>query len=553
LVYFYYTFFHQVVHQEEQERERPSGREEAGVIGQKVASAAGEESWRLKEELRQTKDYLENLLNYANAPIIVWDADFRITLFNRASEKLTGWSSGEVAGKPIDILFPEETRDQALSHIKKASLGDRWEVVEIKILDVRGGIHVLLWNSSTLRSPDGEIKATIVQGHEITRRKRAEEALRESEEKYRQMFETMTIGVVYQDARGTIVSANPAAERILGLSLDQMMGRTSLHPEWKSIREDGTELPGPEHPAMVALRTGKKTGPLIMGIFNPATHCYSWISVVAIPLYAPGNETIKQVYTTFEEISERKKAEEALKKSEAQLRELNATKDKFFSIIAHDLKSPFNTILGFSKILIERVSENNLDGISKFSELIHQSAKRAMDLLTNLMEWSRSQSGRIEFSPERFRLNLLIGEVTELLMDHARQKSISVDLLVPEGIWIYGDLAMISTVIRNLLDNAIKFTRPGGAIIITVEERPGETEIAVEDDGIGLSEENAGKLFRIDDSYSIPGTDNESGTGLGLILCREFIGRHGGRIWVESNNKKGCTFRFTIPKQFHKN
>ncbi len=247
-------------------------------------------------------------------------------------------------------------------------------------------------------------------------------------------------------------------------------------------------------------------------------------------------------------VIERRRAKEDLEKSEANLRESNATKDKFFSIISHDLKSPFNAIVGFSDILVEQVREKNLEGIEEYAKIIQDSSQRAMDLLMNLMEWSRSQTGRMEFSPQYLDIDVLINDATELLSDVAHQKLIAISRELPQNIRVFADKAMIGTLLRNLISNAIKFTYPGGSIVVSAEQKQDELKVTISDNGIGINADAMGKLFRIEESYSTKGTQNEQGTGLGLILCKEFIEKHGGKIWAESEVGKGSKFSFTIPK-----
>lgn len=261
-------------------------------------------------------------------------------------------------------------------------------------------------------------------------------------------------------------------------------------------------------------------------------------------------------------VIERKRTEEELEKSyslvaatlesltekEANLRELNATKDKFFSIIAHDLKSPFNGILGFSNILNEQLKLKDYDGIEEYSAIIHQSSQRAMNLITNLIEWSRSQSGRMDFNPDYVEISSLLNEIYEISNVAAREKSISLKMEIPRHLSVLLDKEMISSVIRNLISNAIKFTHPGGEIIVRAELLNHDLQISVKDTGVGIASQNLVKLFRIDETYSVTGTNNEKGTGLGLILCKEFVEKHKGKIWVESKVDKGSTFFFTIPK-----
>jgi signal transduction histidine kinase len=237
-----------------------------------------------------------------------------------------------------------------------------------------------------------------------------------------------------------------------------------------------------------------------------------------------------------------------LKESEAQLRELNATKDKFFSIIAHDLKTPFNAIIGFSELLVVQVKNKDYDEAEKYAEIIQHSSQRAMELLRNLLEWSRSQTGRMEYHPEQVNLVQIINDTLTLLRDYSQQKTISISRKLPDHIQAFADKDMISTILRNLISNAIKFTSPCGDIVLAAEQKQDELIISVKDTGIGIKKEDLEKLFRIDVSHSTTGTLNEKGTGLGLILCKDFVEKHKGRIWAESEPGVGSTFYFTIPK-----
>jgi len=230
-----------------------------------------------------------------------------------------------------------------------------------------------------------------------------------------------------------------------------------------------------------------------------------------------------------------------------ELLKSNDQKDKFFSIIAHDLKSPFNSILGFSEILCEQVAEKNYQGIVEYSDIIQQSSKRAMDLLMNLVEWSQSQIGRMVFNPEYFVIGELIDEVILLLSDAAKLKSIIIrKALLPNTI-VYADKNMISTVLRNLISNAIKFTHLNGEIIIPIVKKEGEIIVSVDDNGVGMTQDKIDRIFQIDENYSTPGTQNEKGTGLGVIICKKFVEKHGGKIWVDSKVGIGSTFYFSLP------
>lgn len=229
------------------------------------------------------------------------------------------------------------------------------------------------------------------------------------------------------------------------------------------------------------------------------------------------------------------------------LKELNATKDKFFSIVSHDLKTPFISINGFANILIENVQNKDLSKAEKYTEIILGSSQNAIDLLSNLTEWSRLQTNRISFNPKEIDISSIVREVTELMNAPAQQKSITINTGVPAGLKIYADKEMLGTILRNLISNSIKFSNPGGRIDISVIRKKDEVMVEVKDLGTGMKKDLIDKLFRIEETVSLPGTLNENGTGLGLILVKEFVSLHGGKIWVESEFGKGSRFIFSLP------
>jgi signal transduction histidine kinase len=249
-----------------------------------------------------------------------------------------------------------------------------------------------------------------------------------------------------------------------------------------------------------------------------------------------------------EEIETRKLVEEKLKKSELRLQELNTSKDKFFSIIGHDLRSPFSTILGFSELIIQSVQQKDFEKVDQYGLYIYKASEKAFALLNNLLEWSRLQTGRITFNPKWFKLEHATDEIIDILLSSAKRKEINIISEIHPELQIYADRNMISTILRNLVSNAIKYTPNNGEIRLTAIKSENQVMFSVSDTGIGIEKENINKLFRIDINYTTQGTADESGTGLGLILCKEFIDRHNGTIKVESENEKGSRFIVTLPQ-----
>lgn len=239
--------------------------------------------------------------------------------------------------------------------------------------------------------------------------------------------------------------------------------------------------------------------------------------------------------------------EKKVEERTSQLRDLNATKDKFFSIIAHDLKNPFNALMGFSSLLIDDYDAFDDDERKDLIQTMSDASENAYKLLENLLEWSRSQTGSIKWFPEFIQLDKIANLTIDLLKNQAMNKDISIKGVVPANLTAYADGNMVTTVIRNLMSNALKYTPKGGEVKLYANQQKDHVEVTIEDNGVGIRKEDLDKLFRIDVNFSTNGTNNEMGTGLGLILCREFVEKNGGKIWVESEEGKGSKFKFTLP------
>jgi signal transduction histidine kinase len=236
-----------------------------------------------------------------------------------------------------------------------------------------------------------------------------------------------------------------------------------------------------------------------------------------------------------------------LEKYAAELKELNATKDKFFGIIAHDLKNPLSSLIGASELLINYVNQLDKDNILNISMLLHGSAQQGYALLENLLEWSMTQTGKLEFVARKMIVNEVIKDTISIFKTQATNKNVELQCKINGILEAEIDKNLISSVLRNLLSNAIKFTPKNGKVFIHAHKIQDNIEISVRDSGIGIPEEIGNSIFRIDVKYTREGTEQEKGTGLGLLLCREFVEKHGGKIWVESKLGEGSDFKFTIP------
>ena len=237
-----------------------------------------------------------------------------------------------------------------------------------------------------------------------------------------------------------------------------------------------------------------------------------------------------------------------LAESESKLKEINLSKDKLFSIIAHDLRSPFQPLLSISELLSDEINTLSKDEIVNFSQEIYKILKKQYSLLVNLLEWSRIQTGRIEYHPTKVNLNEIAEDVINILKVNAIKKQIIVNNKIKNEQFVSADSNMLQSILSNLISNAIKFSYPDGVINISSKEKEDEIIVSVEDNGVGISEENKQKLFKVDGQFTTAGTSQEQGTGLGLLLCKELIEKHSGRIWIESKENHFTKINFSLKR-----
>ena len=255
------------------------------------------------------------------------------------------------------------------------------------------------------------------------------------------------------------------------------------------------------------------------------------------------NETI----VISSDISKLKKSEIQLKQNSEELKQLNADKDRFMQILAHDLRNPFNVLLGFSDLLLRNFKNYDDDLIKYYLDIIKQTSEKTYLMLDELLLWSKSQAGKLPFEPSSISLSELIAAIYSETKTNAQRKNITIKLSVPDNFQIVADCNMLKTVIRNLVSNAIKFTRKDGEIKIMSHIDSGNVVIAVADNGVGINKTDQAKLWNSSKPHTTVGTENEKGTGLGLLLCKDFVEKHGGKIWVESEEGFGSNFKIQLP------
>ncbi len=445
------------------------------------------------------------------------------------------------------------------------------QVCELKL--ARGdGTHLWVQLAGTVfQDEDGNPVSRLTISDITDRKKEALEELRKSEEKHRLLFETMAQGVIYRDSDGKIISANPAAERIFGLSLEQMQGKTLIGQGWQMIEEDGMAVPGTDHPAMIALRTGQTVGPVIKGVFRPDKNNHVWLSITAIPLFKPGEEKPYQAYSTFTDITRHKQAEEALieniarlKESEQKLKEAreeaeqaNRAKSIFLANMSHEVRNPLNVITGMTGLLCEA----NLAGpLKEYACMARDSADHLLAIINDILNFSRIDTGKLEIVASRVKLAREVESIVLTIKNQAAEKGLEFlyhfDGQLPEEVLL--DPGRLKQVLINLIDNAIKFTREGTIELhVWLEEgessdvnEPGkqrEIAFAVKDTGPGIFGEEQNYIFGSFNSLDQGEHYGSSGTGLGLAISKNLVELMGGRLWLESKPGEGSAFYFTLP------
>ncbi len=484
------------------------------------------------------------LFDLSPSPIIIVDLQTRnIIDWNLAALNLLGYTPREMKKNKLGTLHEKHVYDRTRVEVEMQLIRKGRFSVETVWIEKNGReIPVNLYGGYLELKKKNLVQ---IYAYDISEKKKAEKELLENLEIRTALFEGSRDPMIIVDLNDICRFANPAMTRVFGYDIEEVIGHQfpgvmgehdNTFAEWVEMCRKGTGVSNYE-----TLRRAKS------GRVIP-------VSITISPIKNAKGEL---VYLSFlyHDISESKKAEEELlianqsiKKYAEELKELNANKDKFFSIIAHDLRSPFQGLLGFCNLLNTEYDNLNEEESKFIIHNIGESAKNIFALIENLLEWSRVQSGRKEFIPKKVSLyeEVLTAIISQKIQ--AINKGIALKNLVDENIFIRADENMIQTVLRNLISNGLKFTPRSGSVTVSASTKDDFVVICVEDTGIGIAEEDIPRMFRIETHFVMQGTEKEPGTGLGLILCKEFIQKHGGEIWVESTPGNGSRFYCSVPK-----
>jgi len=402
--------------------------------------------------------------------------------------------------------------------------------IDYKPLLIKDPIYIEYFFSPVF-NVNGDVLYALIIGRDISERKLSEKKLHQGKEFSENLIESMQDGFSLLDENGVHLRVNSALCKMTGFSKDELIGVGPPHPYWSDKgfsdiqKAFETTLKGKFDSFELLFK--KKTGEDFHVIVSPS--CITDIN---------GN---KYFYATVKDITD-------IKKIQIELKDISLQKDKFLSILAHDLRSPFNTFLGFIDLMLDELDNMTISQIQIMLDKMKKSATNLYELINNLLEWSCLHRGVTNHNPVSFNLLKATEEFIDLVNIPARNKNINISIDIPDGLTVFADRNMVATILRNLLSNAIKFSEHSSEIIIKAWNQGNDkVTIEVKDFGIGMSADIIENLFTLSKQALRPGTDKEPSTGLGLILCKEFIERHNEKIWVESEEGKGSSFYFTLP------
>ena len=380
---------------------------------------------------------------------------------------------------------------------------------------------------------DNFVKITGISNN-ITKRKEIEQKTKESEEKFRIISENANEGIILIDNEGTVTYANPSVEKIFEYKPEEIKGE-DVH------KKLAFGIFNEEHQKKFEKwqSTGKGDAIDTKSYFDISTKS-GMQKTIELSISSIDHKNEWNAVGIIHDVTQEKEAEKRLK-------ELNASKDKMFSIISHDLRSPFSGFLSLTEFLKDEVETISKDDLKQISDAILKSANSLYDLLDDLLRWSQSQRGKTPFKPEKLNLNELVFDNVSLMTKTALDKKIKIINNCRKKMPVIIDGNMINTVIRNLLSNAVKFSYPNSDIQVECSKSKHFVSVSVIDNGKGMSKEVMEQIFAVSDEKIQTGTVNEKGTGLGLVICKEFIEKHGGEIFVESEPEKGSKFTFSLP------
>jgi len=485
--------------------------------------------YNAQKEFIESQIKFKTLIDTSPDGVIITDINTKINFISQSAKNILGlYNTKKFIGKNLSELINISNKIKILLSNQSKSPLDF-----IHSLEVNNEIKYLETKLSLVKSIDNEPIAIFIILRDATQKIKIQEALKQSEQKFRELYNSATDGILLVDNQGKIVDANPASEKIFGLS-PKYLKKLSLENFFPIT------FPSPMLFKEFISSKEKIEIPIIQADGNTI---YAQISVAKL----------KQMHQSYmliiRDITKLIKTQEQLKKYSEKLEISNNSKAKLFSIIAHDLRGPIGNLKAMIELILENPISFNINEIKDILTELKNSSVSTYELLENLLYWSRAQLNQIEYNPKNFDISIIIEQTINILTHMAKQKNIEIiNKIQAKKHFVKADIEMVKIILRNLISNAIKFTPKGGKISLLNFEDKNSVIISVKDTGIGIAYDKLSKIFENDNFYTTYGTENEKGTGIGLQIVKEFVAINKGKLWVESELGKGTTFYFSLPK-----
>ncbi|MCX6277287.1 MAG: PAS domain-containing sensor histidine kinase [Bacteroidetes bacterium] len=492
-----------------------------------------------KEQAEISARKYAELYDFAPTGYFTLSKEGKIIELNNTGATMLGKNCEHLIDCRFDFFVSDDTKSEFNIFLRKTFSSNAKETCEA-IISSAGNlpIHISISGIVAQKSDKCMVAVVDITGHSIEKEK-----LLIEKKLLSAIIENIPDQIYYKDTESRFIICNHAVALTCGSNTTQeMIGKTDFnffpHDQAKQYFDDEQAI----------IKSGISLINHEEICTNKITDDVRWNLTAKLPLKDSKGVVIGLIGIN-RDITERKLEEEEIKHKNKELVTINAEKDKFFSIIAHDLRSPFNAFLGFTRMLVEELNTMTLEEIKTIVVSMRKSATNLYSLIENLLEWSMMQRGLIQVNPVSLLLANKIRESIKLIIASAQKKEIELIYDIPDDLSVFADEHMVETVIRNLIANAVKFTHKRGRITVTAKKsEENSVEICVKDTGIGMIPAIRDNLFRLDIQTNRKGTEGESSNGLGLLICKDFIEKHGGKIWVKSEEGKGCAFYFTLPQ-----
>ncbi len=523
---------------------------------------------RAEEALSRETQRLQAHIDNSPLASVEFDSSSRITRWSESAMRMFGWTADEVLGKRVIGDFPWVHEDD-VGRVEDLSssmvTGDQpWTVHENRNYRKDGSLIDCVWYNTVLEDNEGRVVALMSRVLDVTAARSAERALRESEERYRSVVASLHEGVILQAADGQILAFNQTASDIFGIGQEAALGETSTSRDWGTIREDGSDFPGEEHPSMVTLRTGRPCTDVVMGVRGPSG--LRWIEISTEPMQREGESLPSAVVISFTDVTARRQAEADLRsykegleriieertreltESNKALEEASRAKSQFLASMSHELRTPLNSIIGFSGIMLQGLTGELTSEQRAQLEMVNRAGRQLLGLVSDVLDLERIEAGRVELELEDVDVRRLAVALADTIRPLAQDVGLSVELdLESAPVSVHTDRSKLEQILLNFLSNSVKYTEVGGITLSVATRDDGTVAFAVRDTGIGIAAQDQASVFQEFRQLPAHRSAKHPGSGLGLAISTQLAEVIEGRIELESTPGEGSTFTLVLP------